>query len=185
MHHIHNTKAFVLSSFPFGESGKVLNLLTEEFGVIRVNAPGTRKVESKLRQSIQDFSLTRVALVYGNHGWRLTNAAIITNYSHSLDKSQISIVQKIFALVLKMIPDEDREVNVFDIISDFLEKIGDIDLEILEIMTVLRVLHVLGYVGDEVIEYIEGEESAFVEYVGENMKRLVGVINAGIEESHL
>lgn len=197
MHHIHRTKALVLSSFPFGEAGKVLSLLTEDFGVIRVNAQGTRKIQSKLRQSIQDFSLSRVAMVYGKKGWILTNASIIQNYYHDFTKEQIEMISRVFSLVERMIPDEAEQQTVFNMVLEMLDFVKEKhdNLENVEIMTVLKIMNELGYIGDEgqIQKQIqassdvenENRHEDFLKYVTAHSRKIVDIINNAIKESHL
>lgn len=200
MHHIHLTKAFVLSSFPFSEAGKVLNLLTEDFGVIRVNAQATRKSNSKLRQSIQDFSLTEVALVYGKKGWILTNARALDNYFYKIKnqsdhsdsksfKTKIEAAARVFSLVERMIPfehEEEQGTFVFDLISRALPEIEKKDAEQaknIEISVVYQTMDFLGYVGSNKFDTEKIEND--LEYVEKNQKPLVEIINNAIKESHL
>jgi DNA repair protein RecO len=188
MHHIHRTKAFVLSSFPFGEAGLVLNLLTKDFGVLRVNAQGTRKSESKLRQSIQDFSLTDVAMVYGKKGWILTNASIETNYYYKLPMQATQSIARIFTLIQRMIPFEDPHEEIFTVTQKAIETMekSPNSAKIVEISTVFEILHELGYIGEigELeFEKIVGPDN--LEYISENESEIIHIINNSIRESHL
>jgi DNA repair protein RecO len=196
MHNIYNTEAFVLSSFPFGEAGKVLTLLTKDLGVIRVNAPGTRKTESKLRQSIQDFCYSRVTMVLGKAGWRLTNAAIEENYYHQFGPMTNKMVSRVFSLVERMIPDEETNSVIFDLIIKMFEfmKSREEDLESnpkisrnIEIITVVKILHELGYVGDEkgLHQLLKGDFKKLYSEVDGKNEFFIKIINNAIRESHL
>jgi hypothetical protein len=157
-----------------------------------VNAQATRKGNSKLRQSIQDFSLTELALVYGKKGWILTNANILDNYYFKIkdsDPQKIKAASRIFSLVERMIPfehDEEQGSFFFDLIGRTLEKFIDNDVEkaeIIEISTVYQIMDFLGYVGSN---SLDSEKAANdLEYVTNNEKELVGIINNAIQESHL
>jgi len=206
MHHIYLTKAFVLSSFPFSEAGKVLNLLTKEFGVIRAQAQGIRKGNSKLRQSTQDFSLTEVALVLGKKGWILTNANIEENVFYQLKdkinnsnnsdstnqkvfKNKIEAISRIFALVERMIPfehDEEQGTYFFDLLKIVIVKIAESsEDQILAIETsaVYQIMNFLGYVNEESLnhEKIISDYS----YVNKHKKQIIEIINNALKESHL
>jgi recombinational DNA repair protein (RecF pathway) len=197
MHHIHLTKAFVISSFPFGEAGKVLNLLTQDFGVIRVNAQATRKANSKLRQSIQDYSLTEVALVYGKKGWILTNASLIKNFFYQIKNNEKNndsqekneTIARIFSLIERMIPfehDEEQGSFIFDLIFETLNEIENTDsklAKIIEIRTVYKIMMFLGYVGQNKFDSSKIETD--LDYIEQNKKELVEIINNSIKESHL
>jgi recombinational DNA repair protein (RecF pathway) len=197
MHHIHLTKALVLSSFPLGESGKILHLLTKDFGVIRVNAEATRKLNSKLRQSIQDFSLSEIALVYGKRGWILTNAKILENFYFKIKEkfdekkqvNKIQTIQRLFSLVERMIPfehDEEQGSFFFDLILETIKKILELENEqnkSLEIMTVYKIVNFLGYVGENKLD--QEKITSDLEYISQNEKQIVEIINKALKESHL
>jgi recombinational DNA repair protein (RecF pathway) len=197
MHHIHLTKAFVLSSFPFGEAGKILNLLTKEFGVIRVNAQATRKANSKLKQSIQDFSLTEVALVFGKKGWILTNARIDKNIFYQIKNSdnnqeaeiKNSTIKRIFSLLERMVPfehDEEQGSFFFDLIEKNIELIAQNsskETELIEICTIYQIMNFLGYVDPQNVDSLKVEND--LSYVEKNKNKIVGIINNAIKESHL
>jgi len=42
-----STKAFVLSSVPFGEQDKLVQLLSENWGILKGIAPGAQKVRNR------------------------------------------------------------------------------------------------------------------------------------------
>ena len=196
MHHIHKTKSFTLSSYPFGESGRILKLLTKDFGLIRVQAHGIRKVTSKLRQSIQDHSLSKIALVYGKTGWRMTNAKILEDYYHKFDQRTIKVISKIFSLLERMIPNEEKNSKIFEIVTElhkFIEKsqkkdkITEKKFNLLEIAALLKILHELGYVGEEksIQTIINLDFDEFIKKIKGKDKEMIKIINIGIKESHL
>jgi|AntRauTorckE6833_2_1112554.scaffolds.fasta_scaffold00721_2 DNA repair protein RecO len=156
MHHIYKTKAIVLSSRPIKEADKLLVLLTEDFGLIKVIAQGTRKKESKLRQSIQDFSVTDVALVKGKVGWRLTNAQIDYSILAKIENENIfSTITRTFNLVERLVLGESED-DLFNIVSEFIEFSIDNQKQILhedqiknfESIFVYQILDLLGYIGE-------------------------------------
>ena len=114
MHHIHRTQAFVLKSFPIKEADRSVILLTENLGVILAIAQGSRKMESKMRQSIQDFSLLNVALVSGRTGWRLINAGFIKNFYKNLSNEKLrESICKVFNLINRLVAGEMEDETIF------------------------------------------------------------------------
>ena len=53
---IKKIEGFILSSTPYNESSKILNILTREYGIIGVMSKGCKSAKSKLR--IFNFELT-------------------------------------------------------------------------------------------------------------------------------
>lgn len=157
MHHIYKTKAVVLSSSDFKEADKQLILLTEDFGLIKVTAQGTRKIESKLRPSIQDFSLTNVALVKGKAGWRLTNAQIEYSIKTRISNQKLfKAISRTFSLIERFVLGESED-DLFFIVFKFLDFALENQKELLhedqiknfESIFVYEIMILLGYIGDQ------------------------------------
>ncbi len=149
MHHIYRTKAFVINSFETKEADKDLLLLTKDFGLIRVRAQGIRKGTSKLKYSLQDFSLAEIALVRGRNGYRLTNAGYVSNFFYENKNIEtVKIISRFFLLIYKLVHGEDDTSNLFHVMEKFVELVGDERIanhKNLEIITVINILHSLGY----------------------------------------
>lgn len=192
MHHVYQTKAYVIRSFPFGEYNKKVLLLSENFGVIWANVQAIRKVESKLRLALVDFSLADVALVFGKQGWKIVNAVSIENFFYTLSADKSIILIRILNLIYRMVPEEERESRLFHLVKElesFLISGGDdCNLDFLETITVLKILKVLGYVGDDQIieKYLEAKPSPDQDFDSQKERsRCLEVINLAIKESHL
>lgn len=192
MHHVYQTKAYVIRSFPFGEYNKKVLLLSENFGVIWANVQAIRKVESKLRLALVDFSLADVALVFGKQGWKIVNAVSIENFFYTLPADKSIILIRILNLIYRMVPEEERESRLFHLVKElesFLISGGDdCNLDFLETITVLKILKVLGYVGDDQIieKYLEAKPSPDQDFDSQKERsRCLEVINLAIKESHL
>ncbi|OHA18756.1 MAG: hypothetical protein A2664_04590 [Candidatus Taylorbacteria bacterium RIFCSPHIGHO2_01_FULL_46_22b] len=152
MHHIYETDAVVLSATPSGESDRQLTLFSREFGLIRVTAQGIRHLKSKLRYSVQPYSLVKVNLVQGRGGWRLTNAELSLNFFSLLcfDAPRSRILGNIFLLIRRLVQGEERNCALFDTLVAglrFLVTTPAVSLPTTELVIVLRVLYNLGYIG--------------------------------------
>ena len=73
MHHIYHTEGIVLESRNFGEAGKYFSIFTRDLGLVTASAQGIRKMSSKLRFVLQDFSYVKIDLVSGRNIFRVTN----------------------------------------------------------------------------------------------------------------
>jgi DNA repair protein RecO len=188
MHSIYRTKAFVLNSFPFGEGDKQLLLLTQEYGMIRANAQGIRKKESKLRQSVQEYSMCNIALVHGKTGWRLTNALFEFNIFTEVKNEDLKVaIARVLDLISRLVVGEGREDEIFDIVYRFvrlaIEKI-DVDVSKYEAVFLLNILNKLGYVDVEPFRILM-EENNWQDIKEKELKEMTMVINRGIRESGL
>ncbi len=158
MHHIYNTKGIILSSFGVGESNKFFNIFTKELGLIQATAQGVRKVTSKNRYGLQDFSVSNLSLVRGREIWRITNVAPKENLFFLFSKTykqglSVDFVVGIFRFLQQLIHGEEKNKELFDLISNFIvflkkNKLELNDLKNLELITKIRILHNLGYFDD-------------------------------------
>lgn len=193
MNHVYSTIAFVLKSFPISESNKKLVLLSRDFGVMRVNAQAVRKMESKLRSMIQDYSRAEFSVVRGNQGWRLVNAANSENLRTNLPKEKFSVLAKVFVLIDRFIPEEDGDGAIFVLTENFVnflisETIDGRNLEGFEILTVLKILNLLGYLENknnlrDVVQMKYSQES--IREILKHKAESVRIVNQAIKESHL
>lgn len=196
MHHIYNTRAIILNSHNIKEADKQLVLLTVDFGLIRAIAQGTRKIESKLRQSIQDLSVSEVALVSGRTGWRLTNAKIDYSISAKIENKNLrDVFIRTFSLIERFVLGESDD-ELFSIIMKFLDFSIENQLNILhedqiknlESIFVLAILDKLGYVDQDKNPEIVSKELSLelINSIEEkDRKEINKIINLSIRESGL
>lgn len=193
MHHIHHTTAFVISHIVTREADRYITLFTRELGVIRATAQGIRKLSSKLRFSLQDFSHARVDLVRGKDIWRITSAKKIETHSIK-HQTQLIAFAKILELVKRLCPGEEPEPIVFDIVETILDIFSteeQIEKEIVigfEYIVVLKILSELGYVAPEGIVAVYlladlSQEKALEAY--SERKEIVSIINNALGETQL
>lgn len=212
MHHIYRTEAIVLSSRPSGEAGKYLTVLSKDYGVLKIEAAAVRKNDSKLRQSIQDYSVANISFVRGKTGNKLVNASFVSNFFYDLNQLKpLKSLTKVFRLIEKMIVDEEKDVTVFDLLIETTDLLKDrnkqtktqsdllkIDteykdfLEALEIVVVYKILSGLGYISsDGEYDFIISEkiDNNLIDHVQNLFKKdkenLIRLINQAINESHL
>lgn len=231
MHQIYHTDAFVIKSLPQSEAGKFVTLLTKDFGLVRATAQGLRYEKSKLRFAIQDYSKASVSLVRGKNGfWRLTNAVAEKNLYYSLnnkteipgqarddiggvDEELFKVVARVFRLLERLLPGEEVDSELFEIIDsgvNYLESIclpelvsgsqnNKRDPEInsgrrnflldIESIFVLRILNRLGYIGNSknLNFYISDNnwENSLIEKMNTERKEALSSINDGLRQSQL
>lgn len=192
MYHIHRTKGLIIKSIPIREADKQLTVLTKEFGLLKISAQGIRKIESKLRFSIQDFSLSRLAMVKGKNGWRLTNASLINNFYNEIENQELKdSILRVLNLIDRLVVDEsDEHKEVFEITFDFIDfarnsqDLFNSDLvKNFEIVFLLNILADLGYVDVENLKNYLGKVS--LEKINNVDQQILEMVNQGIRESGL
>ena len=182
-----------MGSKNYGEAGKCYYLFTRDLGMVFMSAQGVRKISSKLRFILQDFSYIKVDLVRGKDFWRLTSASK-TNTLDDVSKNPVAICAfvNISRLLRRMLAGEYPNQALFaDLLTGlhFLEKTKSEDeAENIEAVIVLRILNNLGYIGgNEVLRNIiksPFEEDLIFE-ARRSRGKILFEINKALHETHL
>ncbi|MFZ2072405.1 MAG: DNA repair protein RecO [Minisyncoccia bacterium] len=193
MHHIFHTEGLILGGRNFGEAGKYYSIFTRDLGMIYASAQGVRKISSKLRFVLQDFSYVKIDLVRGKDFWRLTNASK-TNMLESVSKKPetLFVFANVSRLLKRLLVGEETNKELFaDLLNglSILEKAEtQEDLRNVEAIIVLRILNNLGYIGGNdilknLIKSPFGDELIFE--VGKSRAKILSEINKALKETHL
>ena len=163
-YHIYTTRSIVLAERPVREADRIYSVLTRELGLVRATALGVRKESSKLRGSIEPFSISFISFVRGKEHWRATSAEFVKRIVPSPN------VARPLALMEKLIQGEASHPELFDAIEQALQSSESPD-DMFEIRLVSRILFHLGYLkeADLILD----------------KKYLIKAINEGIQASHL
>ncbi|MFH2014017.1 MAG: DNA repair protein RecO, partial [Patescibacteria group bacterium] len=74
------TKAIILFKKSSNEYDNVISIYSEELGKIFISAKGTKKIESKLRYSIEPISFVQLILVEGKNFLILKDAFLLDQF---------------------------------------------------------------------------------------------------------
>ena len=193
MHHIYHTEGIILGSRNYGEAGKYYSIFTRDLGMIYASAQGVRKMSSKLRYVLQDFSYLKIDLVKGKDFWRVTSASKL-NCLDNLIKNEgtFEVFSNVAKLLKRLLAGEYPNPALFtDLINglSILEKIEtEEDLRNMEAIIVLRILNNLGYIGGSVKldTLIKSPfEKELVLEVKKSRKEILSHINKALKETHL
>lgn len=192
MHHIYHTEGLILGSRNYGETGKYYSIFTRDLGMIYASAQGVRKMSSKLRFVLQDFTYLKIDLVKGKDFWRITSASK-TNKLENLHRPEVfEAFFKISKLLKRLLAGEDPNKNLFlDLLNGLsvMEK-AETKSEInnIEAIIVLRLLNNLGYIGGDTIVQdlvISPFEQDLVFKASANRIKILNQINKALKETHL
>ena len=193
MHHIYHTEGLILGSKNFGEAGKYYSIFTRDLGMVYASAQGVRKMSSKLRFILQDYSYVKIDLVQGRDFWRVTSASK-TNLLDQLSKNPetFAVFYNIANLLKRLLAGiEPNETLFVDLINGLsvLEKIEtEKDLRNLEAILVLRILNNLGYIGgDEKLQNLVKSpfEPDLIFEASKSRREILNQINKALKETHL
>lgn len=191
MYLIYETEAFVLESSGRREADRIFSLYTEDFGMIRASATAVRKMESKLRPHLVNFSLVRISLVRGRDHWRIVAAerlGAMPDFQTPCGRA----FTRAAALVLRLVRGERIDPKLFTMLRSaysILSERGRADPTAFEIGLVLKILHELGYVDpqDPFEDFIQNPEFSLetISSFAPLARRAVALVNASIRESQL
>ena len=150
---IYHTDGYIIDSSVSGESNKIFTILTYELGTIIATAQGVRKLQSKLRYSLQDLTFAKFALVRGKEIWRITGAEKIVNiYDKKIPIQIKQSLARVLVFIKRLSPGEALNKKVFEefsLLSDFLTSSRVIrnnnDIVAIENLAYLRIAHHFGY----------------------------------------
>lgn len=194
-HHIYHTEGIVLKNRPSGEANASIALFTRELGLIETQAQGLRLGKSKLRYSLQEFSVGNFEVVRGKHVWRVTNAIGTFNVHTALQNRRplLLAVSRIFALLTRLLSGEEANTELFETTMSLVNfardaEFSDDEIQALEHVAVWRILVLLGY-GKEVKELAQFKGNEWTKEVLTAMATVLPVarreINKALKETQL
>ncbi len=151
-YHLYTTEGIVLQGLPLKEADKYYYIFTKELGLVVASAKSVRKLESKLRFGLEDYSLGEFSFIRGREFWKITGVRekenIFRGYRESPEKR--SLVVRVLNVAQKLVTGEEENIELFNLLIDsfsFLKSFqgGSEELRTFEYIVVLRMLSLLGY----------------------------------------
>ncbi len=191
-HHIYHTRGLILGSVSTRESNKYYRIFTEELGLVGATAQAVRKLSSKLRYTLQDFSWINVDLVRGREVWRITSALPEEKNSVVFQENQV-LLARVCALVARLVHGEEQNNILFGELSgvtNFLRnEIVPPNLALsFETLATMRILTHLGYDNFEPYRnFMQNTEWTHEMLVSFEKVHLVALheVNRALKETHL
>jgi DNA repair protein RecO (recombination protein O) len=113
-----------LKSMPLGESDRLLTVLTQEFGLIRVVAPGARKHKSSLGGRSGLFVVNQLLIAKGRSLDKITQAESVQSYAGlSQDLKKLTASQYLAELVLFQALSEQPQEELFCLLTEHLNRL--------------------------------------------------------------
>ncbi len=142
------TKAIVLSRVNYGETDRILTVITPDLGKLRLIARGVRVIKSKLAGGIELFSVNDISFIKGRSDvYTLTSSRLSQNYGHIIkDINRVQFGYEILKTIHKTTEDvTDKEF--FNLLEFSLSTLNDvrIPLDLSRIVFMSRLLAVSGH----------------------------------------
>ncbi len=123
------TEAIILKSADSNEVDRLLVVYSEKLGKIIISAKGVKKLESKLRYSIEPISYVQMIFVEGKNFLILKDAIILDQFLNiKKDLEKIKIALKIIVLIDELIAGEERDEDIWNLILKTLKSLNERDL---------------------------------------------------------
>jgi len=126
MSKIIKTKAFVLNKLDFGDTSKIVNFYTEEFGRVSGIIKGARSSNSKIGKAVDVLNLVEI-IFYKKDSRDLqivSQADLISHFPNiKSDLEKVKYASSIIELVLKLTRENDAHKRLFNGITKILQRI--------------------------------------------------------------
>ena len=148
---IEKIEGIVVSELEYGETSKIINVLTKELGIVGMIAKGARTMKSPLRSTTNKLTYGTFFIKYNeNKLSNLTSVDIIDNFKNiKIDIEKISYVSYLLELAVQVIKHTQDEA-VYDLLIASIKKINEgfnpltitniLELKYLEFLGVMPVL---------------------------------------------
>jgi len=140
------TFGIVIKRMNFGEADRILTILTERFGKVKAIAKGVRKTKSRLAGSLEPFMVLDLQLHEGKTFYIVTGAVIQKEFP-DLHKNLQKTSQAFYIgeIADKILQEDQRTHQVFEIFSDGLSEIEKSGSEFLLRIYELRMIEAAGF----------------------------------------
>ncbi len=190
-HEMHILEGFILDSNPYGESGRILKILTKELGVVTVTAIGVRELHSKMRCSMDILQLVTFEYVEGREMNRLTGIHEKEKFVNIFIGENIiqkrRAVSNVINFVLRTVVGETHNEKLWENFLEGFNLIGNTDQSNwgnFEILWIIKVLISLGYWENGKLEGFSQENFKELEEESRRTK-IILEINQAIKSTHL
>ena len=134
------TKGIVLSETPYSETSKILNILTEEYGLIGVISKGSRNIKSKLRGVSNKMNYAEYTINYKEN----TLSTLIEGANINTNMKMATYSFYLMDLVYQVLK-ENNNKDIFSLLENALLRINDgLSPELICSIVELQLLKYLG-----------------------------------------
>jgi DNA repair protein RecO (recombination protein O) len=145
------TEAIILKKADLNEVDRLLCIYTKELGKVNVLAKGVKKLESKLRYSIEPISYVQLILVEGKNFLILKDAVLIDQFLKiKKDLDKLKNAKEIADLIDEAIVGEEKDEDIWKLILKTFKdlNIGKIDIKDFQ----KNLIKLLGYDPEQIKE---------------------------------
>ena len=141
-----NVEGIIISTKNYGDTSKIIDIFTKDYGIIGVIAKGCKSLKSNLRSTTDKLTYASFTIYFKKDKLSiLSEASIIDNFSNiKKDIEKISYASYIVDLA-KQVYKQNDDISIFDLLIETLKKINE-NLTPLILTNILE-LKLLEYLG--------------------------------------
>lgn len=143
------TKGIILRRIEYGEADRIITLLTNDFGKIRVMAKGVRKQKSKMAGGIELFSVSEIHFIKGKGDIdTLVSTRLMRHYGEIVRDLELTEAAYHFIKVIDLSVEDRVGSEYFPLLDESLAALNDISIPqlVTELSFMMRMLQMLGHV---------------------------------------
>lgn len=113
-----------LKGMPLGEADRLLTVLTQEYGLLRVVAPGARKHRSKIGARSEPFVVNQLLIAPGKNLDKVVQAETVTSYPGlSQNLRKLTAAQYLAELILYQALSDQPQIELFHLFQEHLSRL--------------------------------------------------------------
>lgn len=121
----YRTQGLILKKVDKGETDRIFNFYTKDFGRVELLARAERKITSKLRAGLELFYLSEIAFIQGKIGKTLTDTVLINNFPNlRRNLKKLRIAYRVAELSEKFIKAEEKDEKIWQLLNETFEQLN-------------------------------------------------------------
>lgn len=145
------TKGIILRKTDRGEADQLFSIYTETHGKVLALGRATKKIESKLNNSLQPFTTLQLMLAHGRAYDHVAGVEIVKNFPEVIkDLKKIVLANYSFELVDTLTKLGNGDIRIYKLVEKYLDTINsnaflETDWQLIKQAFVIKLLSLLGF----------------------------------------
>ena len=144
-----STRAFLLRSVDYGESDRIVTLLTENIGKIAAIARGAKRSSKRFGGVIEPFALIEITVGSRGKGlWTMSEASLVAAHAElARDLARLGAASLVLELVREVTAEHVPDRKLFALVEGAMRSLCGVEPRLVESIALAAVLQVLASAG--------------------------------------
>lgn len=121
----YRTQGFILKKQDLGEADRIFTIFTKDFGKLEILGRAIRKIKSKLRGGVREFSLSEIEFIQGRTFKTLTDASQIESFRNFRnDLKKLNIVYQISEVLTNFLKGQEPDPKIWNLLNKTFQKLN-------------------------------------------------------------